>query len=388
MDIGAPRKVLIACTPYQKHVNKLLQTRSNLSNELLQGVNFLQSHWKCMESLLTSLDAYLSEDLSLNELSSVLSQSLQEIDSHRSDIASMLSSIPDFLVSSERNQWQSAYNELEKTLSDAEKNLRDSDFLRATHQDIEKHWVELVSQSLCVREAAWAARGPSSHPGANEILHIIEQILEEPNEILYELLSARLEVEASRFEHQAESYQELPEFIALAMEELLPEFRDLLEQLFSVPDLASDEIEPLYLALEQWALKFSLYDLDFLTKRYSQVPTTIPTLNFALNCKMLHFDQLVNDEMVDHAAEFALETLQNASSAFLENQTLNAVDQDVFMERQKALSEEIEVIPEATSREELKELGEEIARLSEELISAQDAAETNSGSRLDFKSEL
>ena len=78
-----------------------------------------------------------------------------------------------------------------------------------------------------------------------------------------------------------------------------------------------------------------LYDLAFLQKRYSQVPTQIPALNFALNCQMLYLDELINGDMVDYAIEFAAETIQTGSEKFLEEHSLSTLAKHTYDENHK-----------------------------------------------------
>ena len=194
-------------------------------------------------------------------------------------------------------------------------------------------------------------------------------------------------MEAARFEHQVQYYQELPDFIAVAMEELLPEYRDILETISHLPDLEDEQFEELFQRLEEWGQNYMFYDLAFLQKRYSQVPTQIPALNFALNCQMLFLDELINGDMVDYAIEYASETIQSGSEKFLQEHSLSALEKHTYDENLTRLLEELENLAEVQDKDELKEAGGELIRYTQAFIDAQSEAEDQSGSRLDFKSE-
>ena len=263
-----------------------------------------------METIAEKIAAHLEGEWPLEELSKDLTQTREEMQAHRSDISGMLAEIPDFLVALEQENWLSVFTRIDDKLSKAEKDVQNRALLQELANELPAWSEELLVNSLTVREAAWAARGPSSHAGVNELLYLIEQYLDDPNEERLEILGMKLEAEAARFEYQAEAYQNLPEFAAAAMEQLLPEYRDLLEKVSQITELEEEETEVLFEELEQWANSYTLYDIEFLQKRYSRVPTLIPAVNFAMNCQMLYFDELVTEDMVDYSIEAAVETLE------------------------------------------------------------------------------
>lgn len=340
-----------------------------------------------METLGQQVVAHLRGERSLADLSSDLINFRQELERHRSDIFLMLTNIPDFLVETERANWLASYSKIDDLFSKAEDDVRNHDALKELGANFSSYSDELMMHSLALREAAWVARGPSSHAGVNELLYLAEQFLDDPTDDRHELLQAKVDIEFLRLEHQAKALPELPEFAYAAMEEILPEYQGLLEGLAQIAELPEEEHEVLIQAFEEWAAAFAQYDIDFLQRRYSKVPTLIPAINFALNCQMLLLEGLVNDEMVDHAVSLALETVEKGSEQFLEEKSLSVLEKHSYDELITRLLEEVQNLPEATEPSVLKEVGNELIGLVATFSDMQTKAEDHGGSRLDFKSE-
>lgn len=341
-----------------------------------------------METLGEQVGAHLRGERSLADLSADLAHFRGELERHQSDVFAMLTNVPDFMVDSERSSWLAVYSKLEELFSKAEQDVRDQDALKELQSNFTSLSEELVLNSLALRDAAWAARGPSSHPGVNELLYLLEQFLDEPSEERQEILSAKVEVEFQRLDHQSQVYQNLPEFAAAAMEELLPEYQGLLESVAQIADLPEEEHEGLVAAFEEWAAAFAQFDVDFLQRRYSKVPTQIPVVNFVLNCQMLYLEEMVNEDMVDYAIALAVETLERGSEQFLKEKSLSVLDRHTYDEVVAHLLEDIRSLAEASDHETLREIGGELITTVSTFAEIQSRAEDQGGSRLDFKSEI
>jgi len=344
-------------------------------------------HIELMSSLPEAIQAHLQGQLGLSELASSIQACRREIADHRNDIATIINDVPDFLVAVERDAWTRSFSKLDQQLARAEDKFQDRRFIESFADELTAMLEELNLCAMSLREAGWSARGPSSHAGINELLFLIEKWTEEPSEERLELIDTKLDVEFARLEYQFEAYQNLPEFCALAMEQLLPELQRLLQVATQIVDLDEAELEELFAQLEEWAANFLPYDLDYLVKRYSGVPTPIPSINFALNCQMLFLEGAINEDMVDHAIGGAVEILQSASETFLEKKTLNDVDTHIYNEILSSLLNGLEELPEVESQEELQEAGKILIDLTNQFIQKQSLGEAEAGSRLDFKSE-
>ena len=340
-----------------------------------------------MKSLVEALAAHLGGQMGLAELVAAIQAGRSELSRHQEDISSMILDIPDFLVALERDAWLSSYTELHRRLTDLENNIRDRNQIEEISRDLNGMLEELQLNSLSLRECAWSARGPCSHGGVNELLHLLEKYLEEPSQEKFELLQAKLEIEFSRLEKQAEIFRELPEFASLGMEELLPEYQGLLEDIARLEEMPDEELDGLFARLEEWGGAYSAYDLDFVIKRYSYAPTAIPSVNLALNGQLLLVDELIVEEMLDYFLDSSLETLQVASEKFLENQSLSEVDRHGYRELLEQLLSGLETLPEIEDREALKEHGSKLIDLTRRFVEIQTRSETESGSRLDYKTE-
>jgi hypothetical protein len=340
-----------------------------------------------MSSLPEALSAHLNGQLGLTDLVSSLQQSRKELAEHQAEMATIIEDIPDFLVAAERDDWLASFTTLDQRLSTVEEKLQDRKLIESLANDLTQMMDDLALFAMSLREAGWSARGPSSHSGVNELLYFMEQWTDDPTDGRLEVLLMKLDVEFTRLEHQFETYQQLPEFCAVAMEELLPELQALLQTAAQIVDLEEEELEDLFTKLEEWAASFLAYDIDFLKKRYSRVPTQIPTVNLALNSQLLFLEEIVTGEFVDYAVELAVETLQASSETFRQQQTLSDVDAHVYDELLGNLLSGLEEIPELSDKGELQEAGKTLIDLTGRFIQAHSRAETETGSRLDYKSE-
>lgn len=342
-----------------------------------------------MSELVEALAAHLRGEFGLDQLLTSIQQTRKEMTTHQKDVASMLAGVPDFLVAFERDEWTATFTTLEKMLEDAEEKFRERSVIDHLAGEVPQLLEDLTAHSLSVREAAWAARGPTSHAGVNEILYLMESLLDDGGESdqLFEVFQAKLEIELTRFEAQAELYQELPEFLAAAMEELLPQYRELLEAAAALDELEEQELEEVFAGFEEWGANFSACDLDYLSRRYSQVPTPIPAVNRALNFQMLLMEEMIEPEMVEYAVEQALEILNHGCDKFLEERSLSAVDAHAYGECRTLISSGLEELLDCEDDDAIKRVGGQMISNVGRLVEIQSQAETEGGTRLDYKSE-
>lgn len=316
-----------------------------------------------------------------------LQASRKEMLDHQTDISELIKDVPDFMVSVERASWLAAFTELSRLLKEAEDNLRDASKVKALQAEFPKLSEEMTGQSLALRECAWAARGPTVHGGVNELLYLLDQIEVDPTDERFELLQAKLDVEFTRLENQAQMMGELPEFMQVAMDELLPEYQRLLETAGTFLDLEEEDAEEFMMQLEEWGATFGAYDLDFVMKRYSQMPTPIPSLNLALNCQLLFLDEVVVEDMVEYALNTAIETLNSAGEEFLKTPDLTDVVRHQYEELLDEMIDLLEGLPDLEERDALREEGGRLVELTGKFVAVQSQSETESGSRLDFKTD-
>ena len=334
-----------------------------------------------MASLVEQINAFLQNELSLEELVGAVELTQRELDQHRSQLESMLAGVPDSLVAPERDAWQASFGEVYDRLQSLQQNLSDRAALRQAALELPSLFEGLATEGARTQEAVWSALGPSSHPGANELLRLLER-LEDGDEQVEEPLLARLELEMERLDHQREALEELPEFAAEALGELLDEFSDWLQRCLSEPNDWGEMAEELF----DWSLVYASMDLDFLTRRYSGTPTALPDVNLALNCQRLWLEELVPQEVLDWAVEEGLASVSEGSQQFAEEHSLSDSQQHALNEVSEQLLGQLESLSDVDTIDALKEFGSAVSMLVERLVSIFRSAEGEAGGRLNYRS--
>jgi hypothetical protein len=343
-----------------------------------------------MAVLIEKLRGRIGGAVTLEEMAEVFQQTRDELSQHENEALAFLAGAPEELVAPERRQAQQAYLSYRELISDGEKAIRDGAALSSLLQRLEAAADELGLALARLREIGWTARGPSSHPGANELLALLQSLgrEEEREEALEEALDAALERELARVEHQAEALAGLPDFVREAQEESLSSYRDWLTGVLEAPEDDAREWEDMIEELEQWATDYSTFDLDYLLRRYSSVPTAIPAVNFALNCQRLELEELISEDMVDYAIEAALSTLKEGQQRFLGSETIGEVDRQRYEELMAQLLDGLDGLPEAEDLPALQKHGADLIGTVAELMAIHRRVEAElAGSRLDYKDQ-
>ena len=336
-----------------------------------------------MNVFTNALSAHLRGDLGLAELSDAIKAAQAELDIHFQDISSMVQEVPDFLIEMERAQWHRTLSGLQSQLKECGDDLQNRALLGQMTEDYPRQAGELELTAATLREATWSALGPSSHSGVNELLFMIDNYLDDKPSS-EELLIAKCEFELERIQHQAAFLHQLPEFMAAAMHELLPEFQDLLGEMLSTP-LDDFDWDSQVSRIEEWGSHYSQYDLDFLAKRYSNVPTQIPSLNLALNCQRLFLEELTSADLADYTVAQAADIISQGATLFLEVAKLPETERLTYQETNDELLADLEALAEIEDSDTLMELGGTIIERVQVLMGLQKKSEESGGSRLDFK---
>lgn len=337
-----------------------------------------------MSLLAEALAARISERNSLEELARVFEETLVEIGQHENLALQFVAGAPEELVAPERAAVQSAYQEYRDLIADGQEKIRDRSALETVLARHEKVSSNLGRAVVHLREIAWAAIGPSSHPGANELLSILEALAQ--GDGMEERLEQVVEQELERVKHQAPMLDSLPDFAREPQEKSLAAYEEWLVGVLEAGDDDPREWDDMIEELEQWATEYSTYDLDFLVRRYSAVPTSIPAVNFALNCQMLELEELITGEMVDYAIDNAQKALQEGQERFFEGASLNDVDRDRHEELVEELCADLDELPEVEEAKDLQELGEGVIKKVAELVNLHGRTEGGqTGSRMDYR---
>ncbi len=333
-----------------------------------------------------ALKARIAERNSLEELARVFEETLVEISSHEQASLGFLAGAPDDLVGPERQAAQNAYHAYRELIRKGQESIRDRASLREVQESLESIAQELGLALAGLQEIGWAARGPSSHPGANELLALLEG-LAEGNE-LEERFEQVVEQELERVRHQAPFLDKLPDFARELQEKSLVVYEEWLVGVLEAGEDDAREWDDMIEELEQWATDYSSSDLDFLVRRYSGVPTAIPSVNFALNCQMLELEELISGDIVDYAIDSARKALREGQDQFFQGATLNDVDRDRHEELVEELCADLDELPEVEDAQDLQQFGGEIIAKVAELVSLHGRTEGGqAGSRMDYRDE-
>lgn len=337
-----------------------------------------------MSQLAEALQARIAQRNSLEELAKVFEETLREIDTHEEESLSFLAGAPDDLVGPERQAVGHQYQAYRDLISDGQEKIRDQSALQQIAERLSTISQELGLALTRLREIGWAARGPSSHPGANELLAILDGLAQ--GEALEERFEQVVEQELERIRHQAPVLDSLPDFAREPQEKSLLAYEQWMVGVLEAGDDDPREWDDMMEELEQWAADYSCYDLDFLIRRYSGVPTAIPAVNFALNCQMLELQELIAPEMVDYAIDSAQGSLREGQDSFLASASLNDVERARHEELVGELCDDLDELPEVEDAEELQQLGAEVIAKAAELVSLHRRTEGGqAGSRMDYR---
>jgi hypothetical protein len=340
-----------------------------------------------MSLLIEKLKARLADQITLEDMAQAFVQAREELTRHENESLRFVAGAPDELVGPERQSAQAAYHAYRELIAEGERGIRDGATLNGVMERLSATGEQLGLALAGLREIGWAARGPSSHPGANELLALLEG-LARGREELEDDLELALERELERADHQAEALAKLPDFVREAQEESLRTYKEWLSGVIEAPDEDPRDWDAMIEELEQWATDYSTFDLDHLLRRYSSVPTGIPCVNFALNCQRLELEELISEDMVDYAIEQALSTLKEGQDRFLASSSLDDVDRQRHQELVKELCNALDGLPEADETAALQEVGGGMVRSVGELMAIHQRVEAaQAGSRMDYRDE-
>ena len=338
-----------------------------------------------MSLLAQALKARIAEQNSLEELARVLEETLHEIASHEASSLAPLAGAPHDLVDPERSAVQKAYQAYRDLVTKSQEEIRDKGVLQLALGQLEGIQAELGLALAKLHEIGWAARGPSSHAGANELLAILEGLA--AGEPLEERFEEVIEQELERVRHQAPLLGHLPDFAREPQEKSITSYESWLVGVLEAGDDDPREWDDMIEELEEWATDYSSFDVDFLIRRYSGVPTAIPSLNFALNCQMLELEELVSADMVDYAIDGAQKALREGQERFFQGAALNDVERDRHEELVEELCADLDELPEVEDAAELQKLGGDVIGKAAELVAIHGRTEGGqSGSRMDSRS--
>lgn len=307
----------------------------------------------------------------LQDVAESLEAERRELEAHRTRFRESLAGLDEALVAPERQAVERSFDDYGDWLSGLERTLAVGLDHATAAARLEALSREMAAAQLRSRDAAWQARGPTGHPGVNELLALVDR---QPD-----FLDA-CERELLRVAAQQEVLPDLPPFIAEAWDELLPAHRDWLEETLEAGGFDPEEAQA---HLLDWGLQYTACDVDYLSRKYSARPTRLPPVNFALNAQRLCLEGLVAPELVEHAVQSVLELLEEAGV----HQGPEAARAS-YADAATTLREQLEALSGIDDVEELQEHGARVNRIVDLLTAARQELESQRGhARLDYRAE-
>lgn len=152
----------------------------------------------------------------------------------------------------------------------------DSAYLDSALENLPRACGRLDLDFFRFREAVLSQRGPTTHPGLNNLLAVADTGGD---------LEAALELETTRLQTPISGHH--------ALSELLAAWQKDYARVLAAP--VSDEW---FAALEELGQRYARLDTDAISRRYAEHPTPIPTLNLTVNSAWLLTQDRVEPELV------------------------------------------------------------------------------------------
>lgn len=202
-------------------------------------------------------------------------------------------------------------------------------------------------------ETLWASRGPSTHPGLNQLLALLQS---DDEEAIY----SHIKSEGKRVEAQDQVLAKQPSFLRQPLESLIDEYYELLRDLIEVIDegTLAEEREDLEDKLRVWADEYSCHDLEGLRQKYSAHPTVIPDINFCLNVRRLYLEEYVSGHLFDHVFENTMSELQNVMTWVEKDPDIQLLEKSQYKREHTKVVQLVDDIARAKSLDSLKEVGQ------------------------------
>jgi hypothetical protein len=224
----------------------------------------------------------------------------------------------------------------------------------------------LKSLQFDFRESVWAHRGPSTQPGLNELLGLLADRKKEA-------ILLHIDREWVRLKGQLELLDTLPDFLKPIVGELLSEYRGMLHTTVELLEADGDwsDLEELREQFVEWGDEYSCHDLGGLYRKYSDLPTAFPDVNFALNARLLYLDGYIIEELSDHAFSEAARELKRAAKWVAADESLESPQQVAYLRCQGSLEGILSQAKSADTAAECRELGQACLPIVAEMRSYQ-----------------
>lgn len=167
---------------------------------------------------------------------------------------------------------------------------------------------------ISLRRTVWEARGPSSHPGANELLWYLSELPQGRVEVA--AFRAAVSRERTRFaEPRSPLQQSLPPLCRQALDEALAIYGRWLEAVWANPE--DHDWPGLAAELQAWSEDYSAWDLEHHGRYFGWGPTLLPAVNTAVHGRRRAVDGALAPELSELLLEWADEALRQGQERVL-----------------------------------------------------------------------
>lgn len=203
------------------------------------------------------------------------------------------------------------------------------------------------------KEKLWASRGPSTHPGLNELIVLLKGSDEDA-------LYAHIKSEGKRVEGQDRILDSQPEFVRAELTSLIDEYYDSLRDILESMEegALTEERDDFVERLQLWGDEYSCHDINGLRLKYDAHPTALPDVNFCLNMRRLYLEEFVSGHLFDHSFESARTELKRVMDWVETDERVSLSDKSRYKKLHVTILERLEDVARAKDLDDLKEVGQ------------------------------
>ncbi|HIB64492.1 MAG TPA: hypothetical protein EYO33_05105 [Phycisphaerales bacterium] len=290
----------------------------------------------------------LGPSTSYSQKMALLDRADEELMAQQADYRELYKHLPQ-----EGRELEDAFHHYTRLLDNFRELLSTQDAPEERVQELLEALKHLKGLQFDFKEKLWASRGPSTHPGLNELLVFLKG---KDEDALY----AHIKSEGKRVEAQDRILSSQPEFVRETLTSLIDEYYDLLQDIVESMEegALSEERDDFLERLKLWGDEYSCHDINGLRLKYDSHPTAIPDVNFCLNMRRLYLEEFVSGHLFDHSFESARAELRQVMDWVETDERVSLGDKSQYKKLHQIILERLEDVARAKSLEDLKEVGQ------------------------------
>lgn len=294
------------------------------------------------------IQSLLQTDTSPSEREAILNEARQDLVQKMEEHRGLYRLLPSHRYENDSQALEAAFARYDAKLAECQSALDQPASLESLLEALD----HLKGVQFDFKEIIWSSAGPSTHPGLNELLVLMDQ--ENKTAVL-----AHLEREAERVEMQEALFSRLPFSLRAIMQDLLSQLRPLLQttaERVKEESLWCDMIG-LKKELKNWGKRYSQYDMGGLHLKYSGHPTEFPDVNFALNSRRLFLENYIGEEVTEFAFRRAQRALDKVARAVRTERRFRSEQKNRYHRHHASVESLLDRAQVTTNLHELRELG-------------------------------